>query len=75
MKKYLFFLPILLLLANCATYNPLYDPKSSKDGGKNFYSDLKECEDLVDRLEGWFEADLRTIRIDNCMKHRHYSVL
>ena len=69
MKK-LFMLISLLVLTNCSSYNPMYDPKSSINGGKFFYDDLNDCETLIKRLEGWFEADIRYKRIDKCMEHR-----
>tara|TARA_R100000655_G_scaffold108574_1_gene160829 strand:+ start:618 stop:863 length:246 start_codon:yes stop_codon:yes gene_type:complete len=65
----------LLVLTNCSSYNPMYDPKSSINGGKFFYDDLNDCETLIKRLEGWFEADIRYKRIDKCMEHRDYSIL
>ena len=74
MKK-LFLIISLFALANCSSYNPLYDPKSSINGGKFFYDDLNDCETLIKRLEGWFEADIRYKRIDKCMEHRDYSIL
>lgn len=74
MKKILLILS-LLVLANCSSYNPLYDPKSSIDGGKFYYQDLQECEDMIKRLEGFFDADIRYKRIDKCMEHRDYSIL
>jgi len=74
MKKYLL-IPLLILLANCASYKPLYDPKASKDGGKNFYADLEYCEKLVLREEGFFDADRRIPRINKCMSGHAYSIL
>ena len=66
---------LLLGLANCASYKPLYDPKSSKDGGKHFYADLKYCEDVVIREEGFWDADKRIPRINNCMRGHQYTIL
>ena len=74
MKKLLLIIS-LLALTNCASYNPMYDPKSSINGGKLYFEDLKECEALIKRLEGFFEADIRHKRIDKCMEHRDYSIL
>lgn len=74
MKK-TFLILALLVLSHCSSYNPMYDPKSSIDGGKNYYQDLEECESLIKRLEGWFEADIRYKRVNKCMEHRHYSIL
>ena len=42
MKKILL-IGLVISLSACSSYNPVYDPKSSKDGGKNYYADMQEC--------------------------------
>ena len=66
---------ICLLLSACSSYNPPYDPKSSIDGGKNFYVDLQQCENVVDRNTGFWDSEHWYERVNNCLKHRDYSIL
>ena len=46
MKK-IILIALLITMSACSSYNPLYDPKSSKDGGKNYYSDMQDCEHII----------------------------
>ena len=52
MKKLILVITLVSLSA-CSHYNPVYDPKSSKDGGKNYYSDMSECEHIINRNFGF----------------------
>ena len=46
MKKLILVITLISLSA-CSSYNPVYDPKSSKDGGKNNYTDMSKCEHTI----------------------------
>ena len=66
---------LLISLSACSHYNPVYDPKSSKDGGKNYYSDMSECEHIIKRNFGFWDSEHKPKLLDQCLKQRDYSVL
>ena len=66
---------LFVSLSACSSYNPVYDPKSSIDGGKNYYSDMQECEHIIKRNFGFFDSEHKPKLLDQCLKHRNYSVL
>jgi len=66
---------LLISLSACSHYNPVYDPKSSKDGGKNYYSDMQECEHIIKRNFGFWDSEHKPKLLDQCLKQRDYSVL
>ena len=66
---------VLVTLSACSSYNPVYDPKSSIDGGKNYYSDMQECEHIIKRNFGFFDSEHKPKLLDQCLKQRDYSVL
>ena len=74
MKKLILVITSVSLSA-CSSYNPVYDPKSSIDGGKNYYSDMQECEHIIKRNFGFFDSEHKPKLLDQCLKHRNYSVL
>ena len=74
MKK-IILLALVVSLSACSHYNPVYDPKSSKDGGKNYYSDMSECEHIINRNFGFWDSEHKPILLDQCLKQRDYSVL
>ena len=74
MKK-IILLALVVSLSACSHYNPVYDPKSSKDGGKNYYSDMSECEHIINRNFGFWKSEHKPKLLDQCLKQRDYSVL
>lgn len=66
---------LLISLSACSSYNPVYDPKSSIDGGKNYYSDMQECEHIIKRNFGFWDSEHKPKLLDQCLKQRDYSVL
>ena len=56
MRK-IFLIGLVMCLSACSSYMPLYDPKSSKDGGKNYYTDLHDCEHIVKKHSSFWSAD------------------
>jgi len=66
---------LLVTLSACSSYNPVYDPKSSIDGGKNYYVDMAECEHVINRNFGFWSSEHKPKLLDQCLKHRDYSVL
>ena len=74
MKKLILIITLVSLSA-CSSYNPVYDPKSSIDGGKNYYSDMQECEHIIKRNFGFFDSEHKPKLLDQCLKQRDYSVL
>lgn len=74
MKK-IILITLLLSMSACSSYNPVYDPKSSIDGGKNYYSDMAECEHIINRNFGFFNSEHKPKLLDQCLKQRDYSVL
>lgn len=74
MKKLILVITLVSLSA-CSSYNPVYDPKSSIDGGKNYYSDMQECEHIIKRNFGFFDSEHKPKLLDQCLKQRDYSVL
>ena len=74
MKKLVLVITLVSLSA-CSSYNPVYDPKSSIDGGKNYYSDMQECEHIIKRNFGFFDSEHKPKLLDQCLKQRDYSVL
>ena len=74
MKK-IILLALVVSLSACSSYNPVYDPKSSKDGGKNYYSDMSECEHIINRNFGFWDSEHKPKLLDQCLKQRDYSVL
>jgi hypothetical protein len=71
----LILLILLVSVSACSHYNPVYDPKSSKDGGKNYYSDMSECEHIINRNFGFWDSEHKPKLLDQCLKQRDYSVL
>ena len=74
MKK-IFLIGLLISLSACRSYNPVYDPKSSIDGGKNYYTDMQECEHIIKRNFGFWDSEHKPKLLDQCLKQRDYSVL
>ncbi len=74
MKK-IFLIGLVISLSACSHYNPVYDPKSSKDGGKNYYADMQECEHIIKRNFGFWDSEHKPKLLDQCLKQRDYSVL
>ena len=74
MKKILL-IGLVVSLSACSSYNPVYDPKSSIDGGKNYYTDMSECEHIIKRNFGFWDSEHKPKLLDQCLKHRNYSVL
>ena len=74
MKK-IILISALTILSACSSYNPVYDPKSSIDGGKNYYTDMAECEHIINRNFGFWDSEYKPKLLDQCLKHRDYSVL
>ena len=74
MKKILL-IGLVVTLSACSSYNPVIDPKSSIDGGINYYADMSECEYIIDHNFGFWDSEYKPKLLDQCLKHRDYSVL
>ena len=74
MRK-IFLIGLVMCLSACSSYMPLYDPESSKDGGKNYYTDLHDCEHIVKKHSSFWSADTEPKQIDQCLTHRGISVM